>query len=541
MKKFITDELMEKTFLFCWKKMADKEDAKDAAQEIIIDALLALRSGKPIENFYTLYWTIANRKVVDFYRKKRPSTVDFEKVEGVLLGPGKTLEDYIRRQEIDQLSTAMAHLAQIHRDILVRFYLKDQSVRQIADELSIPVGTVTGRLSDARKHLKEKVVTMENQSQKQKERKFPKINLDYYWMANQAFSATNTMLAQQILFACRNEKKTASQLSEDLNVSAVFVEDAVKVMLEAKVLFEESKGKYIAGFSFFPYSAVKKASQEANRIQKEINLIPRYLEILNSAKEQILAQGFYGDDLEWNYLLPYFLIRSNREFSKAYGSGYIRERYTKELVKEYNPKRNDCKFYIKGVYADSESPSCCAPKSASVYPYFGLNSPEGYCEYHNTLGYYTGAGDQSPDSKDNWINEANIGLYFEIIQNPDKSLDEHEKTMAADLMDKGILVKENGKFRGRVPVLAFETIENFKSIWEENFTPLAEEYAQKLYEAQKDILLPYVRSDLMNEALWYTFPQFCDLDRLLLEALDVKDPCAGLVILNQNIGVKYGK
>ena len=120
-------------------------------------------------------------------------------------------------------------------------------------------------------------------------------------------------------------------------------------------------------------------------------------------------------------------------------------------------------------------------------------------------------------------------------------MDEHEKTMAADLMDKGILVKENGKFRGRVPVLAFETIENFKSIWEENFTPLAEEYAQKLYEAQKDILLPYVRSDLMNEALWYTFPQFCDLDRLLLEALDVKDPCAGLVILNQNIGVKYGK
>ena len=66
MENYITDELMEKTFLFCWKKISDKEDAKDVAQEILVDAMLVLRSGKRIENFYGLYWQIAHNKVVDF-------------------------------------------------------------------------------------------------------------------------------------------------------------------------------------------------------------------------------------------------------------------------------------------------------------------------------------------------------------------------------------------------------------------------------------------------------------------------------------------
>ena len=84
MDKVITDDLMEKTFLFCWKKISDKEEAQDLAQEIIVDALLILRSGKKIENFYGLFWQIAHNKVVDFYRKKRPST------EPVKQSPSKT-------------------------------------------------------------------------------------------------------------------------------------------------------------------------------------------------------------------------------------------------------------------------------------------------------------------------------------------------------------------------------------------------------------------------------------------------------------------
>ena len=55
MDKVITDELMEKTFLFCWKKISDKEEAQDLAQEIIGEAERIVGRGKKIENGYGVF------------------------------------------------------------------------------------------------------------------------------------------------------------------------------------------------------------------------------------------------------------------------------------------------------------------------------------------------------------------------------------------------------------------------------------------------------------------------------------------------------
>lgn len=129
MDALLTEELIENTYLYCWKKMADKDDARDVAQEIVVDAMIILRSGKQIENFYGLYWTIARNKVNDFYRRKKPVSFSLDDMENQLLGFDKTLGDYIRKEELDNLSKSMNHLAAIHRDILVRFYVREESER----------------------------------------------------------------------------------------------------------------------------------------------------------------------------------------------------------------------------------------------------------------------------------------------------------------------------------------------------------------------------------------------------------------------------
>ena len=203
MENFITDELMEKTFLFCWKKISDKEDAKDVAQEILVDAMLVLRSGKRIENFYGLFWQIAHNKVVDFYRKKRPVKISLDDMENSLLGFDKSIGDYIRQEELDTLSKSMTQLANIHRDILVRYYIKNQSVKEIADALKLPTGTVTSRLSDARKNLKENFETMENRNEKtdkEKRNLIVDFELEYYGNASDAWMANVSLIHKQILF-----------------------------------------------------------------------------------------------------------------------------------------------------------------------------------------------------------------------------------------------------------------------------------------------------------------------------------------------------
>lgn len=47
------------------------------------------------------------------------------------------------------LNYSLSRLASDYREIIIRFYLKEQSVKQISQELKIPEGTVKRRLFDA--------------------------------------------------------------------------------------------------------------------------------------------------------------------------------------------------------------------------------------------------------------------------------------------------------------------------------------------------------------------------------------------------------
>ena len=287
MDKVITDDLMEKTFLFCWKKISDKEEAQDLAQEIIVDALLILRSGKKIENFYGLFWQIAHNKVVDFYRKKRPVKISLDDMENSLLGFDKSLGDYIKQEELELLSKSMTKLANIHRDILVHFYIKNQSVKEIAAVLKLPTGTVTSRLSDARKNLKENFETMENRKEKsEKKKSIIDFELEFYMNANQAWMAISSLIDRQILFACREKSQTVSQLASQLDLPQLFLEDSITKLVRANVLFEEKKGKYLTDFTIFPKSVLRKAEEIDCQFCRDLKIAERYFEIPGRQKSR---------------------------------------------------------------------------------------------------------------------------------------------------------------------------------------------------------------------------------------------------------------
>lgn len=52
------------------------------------------------------------------------------------------------------LRAKIAMLSSLYRDIIILYYYDGLSTRQIADKLNVPEGTVTWRLSEARKKLK---------------------------------------------------------------------------------------------------------------------------------------------------------------------------------------------------------------------------------------------------------------------------------------------------------------------------------------------------------------------------------------------------
>ena len=524
----ITDDLMEKTFLFCWKKISDKEEAQDLAQEIIIDAMLIQRSGKKIENFYGLFWQIAHNKVVDFYRKNRPVKISLDDMENSLLGFDKSIGDYIKQEELDLLSKSMTRLANIHRDILVRFYIKNQSVKEIAAALELPTGTVTSRLSDARKNLKENYETMENRNEKSEKKKtIVDFELEFYGDAGPAWMAISSLIDRQILFLCREKSQTVSQLAKQMDLPQLFLEDSITKLIQANVLFEEKKGKYLTDFTIFPKSVIRKADEIDRQIFDKLKISERYFEILNGMKTELLKEDFYGNDFDWEYLLPYFIIRSDREFGKKTGGDYLREKYGKGL-----PDRFWRNFYLSGQYEDQ--PEHVATEEAALigpgYNYQVYNIPEyGHIEFHNTINtmHYEKDGHECNLDIDRleWLNSGNTGLYLELIKNPKKSLSEKEEMLVADMLNNGVLEKTPAGYKGTIPVITFEMIDKWCRLWNEKFQELSIEYYEALYKAQEKVILPYIRHDLMWASFWHVIPagNRKSLDSMLMQyAIDNK-------------------
>ncbi len=530
MDNFITDELLEKTFLFCWKRISDKEDARDLAGEIIVDAMLVFRSGKKIENFYGLFWQIAHNKVIDFYRKKRPAKISLDDMENSLLGFDKSIGDYIKQEELDTLSKSMTLLANIHRDILVRFYIKNQSVKEIAAALKLPTGTVTSRLSDARKNLKETFETMENRSSKNEEKPKAKITdfeLEFYGDASQPWMAVSSLIDRQILFLCREKSQTLAKLSKQMALPQLFIEDSLQKLIRANVLFEKKKGHYLTDFTIFPKSAIRKAEEINRQVSEKLKIAQRFFDILTGMKDEVLKEDFYGNDFDWEYLLPYFIIRADREFGKKEGGDYLREKYGKGL-----PDRFWRNFYLSGYYED-ESDEASKKEVSIIGPGYNFeiyNLPDyGHIEVHNTINtmHYEKDGHSYSLDLDRlyWLNGKNAGLYIELIKNPKKALSEKEEVLVADMISNGVLEKTSEGYKGNIPVISFDVIDKWCKIWHEKFKELSIEYFDALYKAQEKFVLPYIRHDLLWASLWHVIPigNNKSLDSMLMQyAIDNK-------------------
>ena len=156
----LNEALIEKTYLFCYKRISDVEEARDLAQDILCAALKEMRRGVRIRSFYSWYWQLACNRCADWFAHRRNPALPIEAAEGVAAAESSALDVIISDEDRTRLRFALSRLAASQREIMIRFYLKEESVAKIARELGIPAGTVKRRLYDARTSLKERYEKM---------------------------------------------------------------------------------------------------------------------------------------------------------------------------------------------------------------------------------------------------------------------------------------------------------------------------------------------------------------------------------------------
>jgi len=141
----------------------DGEAVKDIVQETFLDATKSSGKFRGHSKIYTWLYSIASRKVADFYRHKQRDHRRQHKVE----------EDYKLNHEPDAFPTddaseetnllirkTMAQLPIHYRQVLLLKYVEEMPSAEIGEVMGRSVKSVEGLLTRARRELREKMATV---------------------------------------------------------------------------------------------------------------------------------------------------------------------------------------------------------------------------------------------------------------------------------------------------------------------------------------------------------------------------------------------
>lgn len=148
---------LDPAFRMAVRILDNSADAEDAVQEALYKAWRGLEKFRGDAKFSTWLYRIVWRECVDRTRRKQLVPLDAEIVDtDVRADPVTQWETAETRGEVEQ---ALRRLSVPYRTVLTLFYIEDLPIRDIADILELPVGTVKTHLHRARNALRKALPT----------------------------------------------------------------------------------------------------------------------------------------------------------------------------------------------------------------------------------------------------------------------------------------------------------------------------------------------------------------------------------------------
>lgn len=145
----------------CWLTQ-DRAEAEDLVQETYTKALRGFSSFQAGTNFRAwMYRILRNSFLSSRTGLKTTIAIDGEADESLVPAENTTPETILMEQaDRETVQRALGDLPVQFREILLLCEVEEMSYQQIAETLSIPIGTVMSRLFRARKALRELLLKM---------------------------------------------------------------------------------------------------------------------------------------------------------------------------------------------------------------------------------------------------------------------------------------------------------------------------------------------------------------------------------------------
>lgn len=133
-----------------WSMLSNNEDCADAVQETLYKAWQNRDSLRNKKAFRTWITRILINTCNDMLKQRNKRRWVSLKEEMAVSQPPEETEL--------PLNEALERLSPEHRTVVVLYYVEGYKVREIADMLCVPAGTVKSRLMYARSHIKQNVI-----------------------------------------------------------------------------------------------------------------------------------------------------------------------------------------------------------------------------------------------------------------------------------------------------------------------------------------------------------------------------------------------
>lgn len=500
-------ELMEATFLWCYRHVSNTHDAEDLSQEILLEAIISYRKacgkGEPPAAFYPWFWGIAKNRLRLFYRSRKKQAVLLGETVGNLSDSEPCYFDLcdideaiVAEEEWARLTFELSLLSRIQRECVILYYLQNRSVKEIARILGIPEGTVKSRLFDARKNVKKGMEEpMENNETKNKRLSYAPAELNMCGSNNipSHWHFLQDTMVKQILVACAYEGKTVREIAETIGVAPVYFEEKIDYLLKHKFIKEIAPSTYIDDFPIVPQQADVDMQVAANAIH--LATMPRVTaiirDLLPEARKLILNEG----DLSDGYLLWFLYVRA------AWGMGDCMKKRYAEVCPHKVAESNGKSWRLFGRVTYPDDQITCKGE------YKGMTWSNMHYHFRTAKHSITVANlyEAQPFSmsRDTLITEGNADLVMRLWEDPRAELTPNEQETAAHLIQNGFLMSRDGGIYLNVPVMTWDDTWKLDELYATALDGIAAEVVNDLIKVGDTYMLPHVRPDLLEEYVHY--------------------------------------
>ncbi|MDX1964222.1 MAG: sigma-70 family RNA polymerase sigma factor [Pirellulales bacterium] len=136
------------------RRLGNHAEAQELVQEVFIQALEKLDQLRVPECVGGWLRSIANRMAINRAMRRGPEyATEVESFEHNCATQETPLDEILRSETRNQVRAGLKRLGKLDRDTLKAFYVRGQTLVEMADAFDAPIGTIKRRLHVARKRL----------------------------------------------------------------------------------------------------------------------------------------------------------------------------------------------------------------------------------------------------------------------------------------------------------------------------------------------------------------------------------------------------